>query len=629
MVDDRNPRKGSNPIPPMRIGRTPNPSVNGAAKPVMHPVPKVSALKVSTPKVKVIASEPIKPPSKRSPQPMIDPKPKRRRKIRVMIAADKTIKQRLSFWKRHPTQPMIRPPKNWKVSLLIASLLLGAMALVGGGGWFAALYIFNPDLLPWFNSGKLAAVKNTAQTLKEINAEAAKAGKSAGSPVYVNTYPGFAKGTTALPSPGFDDILIPIFATTTQDKITELRVYRPTKQDGKTVFELKDRIAIEGPDEAEAIAPLTASAELIHGSNRSLPLSDIDFVEGKAAASGVWLQLSGDWERSGSQVMYGRIVRYDPVRAQLRTLLNWTSPAALPPHWKQVIGDAEPELFVDQTVGLEPHYQVYQVKVPLQPNPLQLEPVSLTKPAIATRPYENALLLAQNGLWSPALQRLNQIKQNGKWSMSAQTQLDLVQLHAKATKAQADRTWASPTQQVLASLIDGRWEKALTQLRNAYGNGYDTSNLLAENADHLFQRVEAALVVDPGDRDVLRWGALIVALQESNGDAVAWLAQQQAPGDIQQVLALLNPQLDEVPNVQTVIEDVQPVLKLETPQPVVETNPVPLPGLGNAIAPVDLGTEPIDLGTEPIDLPESEAMESPSPSIEPEEPKQENPSPKR
>jgi hypothetical protein len=39
--------------------------------------------------------------------------------------------------------------------------------------------------------------------------------------------------------------------------------------------------------------------------------------------------------------------------------------------------------------------------------------------------------------------------------------MDLIRLHAQLTKSQAEETWASPSQEVLADLIDGRWGKAL------------------------------------------------------------------------------------------------------------------------------------------------------------------------
>lgn len=457
-----------------------------------------------------------------------------RRKVNVLVTNPKP------FWQRTLRQPMTkaRPQKtgSWKVNLLVTTLLLSAVVGVGGGGFLAAQFIFNPTALSWLPGNKLPGGEHSAQTLKEIQAEAYKAGVFTGSPLYVSTYPGFRTGAL-----GQDDFLLPVYASSMLEKLTELRVYRQVKVAEKTVFELKDRIVIEGPTEAEAIAPLTASAQLIQGSDRLLDLSEIDFVEGKAPASGIWLQISGEWARSGSEVVYGRVLYYDPLRSRFYTLLSWTSPAGELPRWQQITGDPQTELLVNQTVGLEPHFQVYQMKArKSMAEVLQVEAIALTQPALKGRTYEDALLLAQNGLWKSAQELLEIVKQNSDWSATAQAQLDLVKLHAQATKAQADRTWASPTQQILALLMDGRWTKALSQLKTAHQNDHDIINFLHANVNHLLPQVETSLIINPGEADVLRWGTLMKAIQSNNRDAVIWLQKHQAPADIEQILALLS-----------------------------------------------------------------------------------------
>jgi len=475
-------------------------------------------------KVKLFVSEEPTPP----------PEPHDRRRVKLLIS------DRKPFWQRTPRQPMpqARPQQtgSWQTNLLVTTLLLSAILGMGGGGFLAAQFIFNPTALSWLPGSKPPGAEPSAQTFKEIQAEAYKSGEVAGTPLYISTYPGFQKGAL-----GQDDFLLPIYASSMLEKMTELRVYRSLEIGGKTVFELKDRIAIEGPSEAEAIAPLTASAQVIQGSDRLLPLSEVDFVEGKAPAPGIWLQISGEWARSGSQVVYGRLLHYDPLRTRFHTLLTWTSPAGELPRWQQITGNTQTELLVNQTVGLEPHFQVYQMKARKSlADALQLEAIALTKPALKGRTYENALLLAQNGLWASARELLELVKQNNAWSATAQAQLDLVKLHAQATQVQADRTWASPTQQILALLMDGRWTKALSQLKTAHQNGYDVINFLNTNVDRLLPQVETSLMVNPGEADVLRWGTLMTATQRNNRDAVIWLQKHQAPADLQQILALLN-----------------------------------------------------------------------------------------
>jgi hypothetical protein len=92
--------------------------------------------------------------------------------------------------------PQARPQKigNWRVNLLVTTLLLSTIVGVSGGGFLAAQFIFNPEALSWLPGNKRSGAEHSAQTLKEIQSEAYKAGVFAGSPLYVSTYPGFQKG---------------------------------------------------------------------------------------------------------------------------------------------------------------------------------------------------------------------------------------------------------------------------------------------------------------------------------------------------------------------------------------------------------------------------------------------------
>jgi hypothetical protein len=460
--------------------------------------------------------------------------------------------------------------RSRRTALLTTATLLVAIGLVVGGSWVAVRLIVNPGsvgwlswLLPGWRHSALG--EQPAQTLAEIEAEAVRAKLFVGKPIYLSTNPAFSRNSI-----GFHDFLLPLFSpqkhcgdqpTLSNDsngcgQMVELRVYRiqSTQPSGATpTFELLDRLAVTGPEELAAIAPLTHSAVVSPGSSRSLPLTKVSFIEGKAPVAGVWCHLSGEWERGSSRVVYGQVVRYDPAEARLQLLLAWTSPTEQLPQWQQITGPAKTELVVNQTVGLEPQFQVYQVRVLNSPaKPLQLEAIALTQPALHNRMYENGLLLARNGLWASALQTLKTVKaqsQNGVgWSTAAQAQMDVIALHAKATQSQANQDWASPTQQIVALLMDDRWSKALALLRTARLDGYDISNLLAANSDRLWRRVETALRADPHQSDVQRWGALILAVQQNRVKAIAWIHRQQSATQagattrqLEQVLTLLDP----------------------------------------------------------------------------------------
>jgi hypothetical protein len=220
----------STPIPPMRLGGS------AAKKPPVKVKLVVSEQPVSEQPVseQPVSEQPIPQPAhpvrmlvSETPIP-IRPQPQpSRRKVNVLIAPHKSLGQSPRI-----AMTEARPPKtgSWKVRLLVTSLILGSIAIVGSGGVIAALFIFNPAALSWLPGS--TKVRHTAQTLKEIKAEAYKAGVFAGDPLYVSSYPGFDKNAL-----GHGDFLMPIYASSMTDKLTELRAYRPTKLGEKTVFD--------------------------------------------------------------------------------------------------------------------------------------------------------------------------------------------------------------------------------------------------------------------------------------------------------------------------------------------------------------------------------------------------------
>ena len=426
---------------------------------------------------------------------------------------------------------------------------IGAIVLLTGGSWFAARLIVNPSgwlrgILPEWNQGTASL-----QTFAEIRAEAATAGQTVGQTIAL------AKG----------ELLLPILAPQPHcredcSQIVELRVYRSQAQPpAEEKFELVDRLSITGIEELMAIAPLTNSRVTSAGSSRKLPLTRLVGMTG-APDTGIWLCLSGEWQRGSTQTLYGQIVRYDLQRDRLQLMLSWTSPAAELPRWQQITGSATPELVINQSIGLEPQFQVYQVRSPNAPGKwVQLEAIALTESVLEDATYEHGLLLARNGLWSAALKAFERVKavQNpiasqttSQWSARSQAQMDLIALHAQQTQRQADLNWASPTQQITALLIDGRWAQAFDRLVAAHADGYDIRSLLAGNAELFWQRIAASLRVDASQLDVLRWGILLQAAQHDRPTAIAWLKQtlkqsqlsahQLSAPQTQQIFALLD-----------------------------------------------------------------------------------------
>jgi hypothetical protein len=448
-----------------------------------------------------------------------------------------------------------------KSALLVLFILLGMAGTVLGGGWLAVQLIINPGSVRWLSWmmpewNRHALQREVIQTLAEIEAEAAESGRSLGTPLYL-------PATVGLPQ----DLLIPILAESDHcggkgaiasipsgcGKLIEIRIYRPlSNREGARPgsFQLISRMSVSGPEEFFVLDPFVTSPTAVPGSNRIMPLSTVTLIEGNATESGIWLHLSGERMRGSTRIVYGQVVRYDPAIPQLYSLVEWTSPAGKFPTWQQITGSEATELVVNQTVGLEPSFKVYQVeRLQSSTEPIRLGPISLEQAALDSQTYENGLTLARNGLWSTALQTLESLKQQidaANWSAAAQAQLDLIALHADATKAQAERDWASPSQQILAQLIDGRWGNALQLLQTTIRNGYDLSSLLASDSDRIWQRVNAALQVNRNQPDVQVWGALVLTTQRDRAAAIAWLRQQNSAPDtntrVQQVLNLVNPQ---------------------------------------------------------------------------------------
>ena len=91
--------------------------------------------------------------------------------------------------------------------------------------------------------------------------------------------------------------------------------------------------------------------------------------------------------------------------------------------------------------------------------------------------------------------------------------MDLIRLYAKFTSNQAGQTWATPSQQVLAYLIDGRWEEARQVFQASSEDSQEVVAMLRAEEERLSNRVEAALQVNPNQPEVQAWKAQILAAQ--------------------------------------------------------------------------------------------------------------------
>ncbi len=438
--------------------------------------------------------------------------------------------------------PARYPWKRLVANLTALSVLCGCSALMGGGAWLSYQLIVDPNgnkLISQFVPGwsRLpTGSRDSIQTLDQIKASVRKLGFVTGEPLPLPV----DKSTDNSVS----DLLLPVMVERTVNastvcknpcrQIVELRVYNRVQlpdrdSEPEQYFQLASSVNLEGPAESFVISSLADSKSNNQASNQSLPLTELRRFDGKPPASGIWFNVSGKLVRGDKKIPYGQVVRYNPSQNHLISLLDWASAAGQPPNWQQIVQGQNPQLAIDQTVGLEPKFTLYQIgSRKFVPNPVQLTAISLEEFALNDETYKNGLRLANSGLWSPGLNvmRIAKTKAGQNWPAVAQAQLETIEFHAKITRAQAIASWASPGQQVLAELIDGRWSQALQVFEADPSNSHEIATTLKNDGGRLLNRVDAALRVNAADADVKAWGALIVAAQDGTREAMTWLDQQ-------------------------------------------------------------------------------------------------------
>lgn len=440
-----------------------------------------------------------------------------------------------------PSQKKVLRKRSFRGSVWAAIAALSiTLATVMTIGWLGVQLIVNPQSVTWINHwipGWIPAAvikQKSPQTLQQIRQELEKTGKAPGEMLGLGKNHSFFDRQISVSDRLLPVIERPANCQTDCEKIVELRLYQTDpaqKQEAgqQSLYQLVTQLAIAGPQESFAIAPLVDASSASQGSARLLPLTELKPFDDKLLPSGIWLNLRGQWLQQGNTVTYGNIIHYNPARFHLSPMLEWSSTTGDDPHWQQVTGDKTLELVINQTVGLEPQFKIYQVKPrKFVPNPIQFEPISLSEPALNDQTYQKGLLLARSGLWSIGLRWLQSCKNQNpqQWNSTAQAQMALVQWHAEATKAQAEKSWSSPNQQILASLIDGRWQSALTTFEANPENIFETGDLLRADPGRLQNRVEALLQIDPTQAEAKTWGALLIAAKQGEKAAIAWLKKQ-------------------------------------------------------------------------------------------------------
>ncbi len=262
---------------------------------------------------------------------------------------------------------------------------------------------------------------------------------------------------------------------------------------------------------------------------------------------GIWLTLQGTWQQQGLMLRYGRLLYVDPQAQRLDLLEAWSSPVNRSPQWADLDGEGPSDLVVDETVDLEPALRGWQIIAGPGPS---LQPISWVRVPIDAGPragtYQQALRLARGGLWGQAAGQLADLKTAlvSAWDPAAEAQLRLIQRHAAITRQQANQDWSSPVQQLLALLIDGRWEAALARLEASPDLLPAVLNRLGVDGGRLWSRIRVAAALPDPPPALYVWGGLVLKAQPSqpttaDGATPDWLDRQPVPAVARQRLAQL------------------------------------------------------------------------------------------
>ncbi len=475
--------------------------------------------------------------------------------------------------KRASVKLMVRPSKGTLLSRIAVWLLIAGTSILAGSIVISGIrLIVDPYSENWLKSAFPSLGPTDAspvQTLEDIQEEVQARGLTLGTAV---RWPVSNNRT---------DWIFPVLRRPNSCTLGEaqcattvaLRVYRPESGlNGESLYRLVNEINVQGPEEAFVTTPLLGTASQVASVDRPAAISKLTLFE-TPYDDRPWLMMEGRQKFGTTNIRYGQIFYYNPRSATVSTVLSWTSPADRAPYFVDLDGTGADEVVVDQTVGLEPKLQGYTF---INNEPPQLKEISLLTSTYAEPPatstYEKALQLGRSGVWSHALQMMKSARDTlgNDWTPAAEAQLNLIAAHAQVAHDQTERNWSSRRQQMLAYLIDGQWERALSDLENKPISYQRLLDQLKPDFNRLWRRVQAHLDIHPTDEAAQVWGALLVTARQNPEAAEDWLKEQTQPKSSQErfeellVLAKGGPSvLDDLalgdPTGETAIEVAAPI----------------------------------------------------------------------
>lgn len=452
-----------------------------------------------------------------------------------------------------PVQVWVKTsPRRWWQRLL-AVLLVGA-GLAGGGlllalsfRWGFLLMLEPESLPPELKSWLHPETPVPTTTLADIDHRLGEQGQTLGEAISLTA----ADGGTRL--------LVPALNPATGE-ITALMLLQrsslPPSADGAERLRLLSHLPLQPWNRDRLLTPLADAVSL--APPPLVPTRLIRLFHPALPADVAWFTLEGQWPTPGLTLRYGQIFYADLAQGNLHPLAEWSSPANRLPQWVDWEGDDQPDLVIDEGLGLEVALRGFRA-IPDQAGTTQLVEVGWGQVPLhagaKALDYHRALRLARSGLWREARDQMATLKATlaESWNPNAEAQLRTIARHADLSQQQADRDWSLPTQHILALLIDSRWEEALDRLEASPALLDALLRRLEVDRGPLWNRVVATISLPDPDPAVFVWGGLVLKAQQNDQAAEDWLARHPVPAlTRQRLMAVLTPPVDKALVAETV-----------------------------------------------------------------------------
>ena len=419
----------------------------------------------------------------------------------------------------------------------IALLLL--TAVMGASMFLSIQFLINPLSLPWVSLDEPVEVPlqqvNPFQTIEQIKAELSESQLVLGDKLVssisgYNIYPILDQDSKAIRQIRVYEPLGRAFWEAEKNK--KLRLVKQTE-----VLELEEAF-IKAPFQKYKVKPTAINPE------RTLPLTELKLIEGDAPSQGIWFMAIGRVDGG----VYGRVFSYLNSQLLLEMELEWTNSNDQLPQWQRfpTVKNPEPDLVIDQTQNYDPLFLVFRLEATNNPAyPFEFRHLNLHESPAMPKLYNDALVLASGGLWSPALAKLEALKsqiqvKEEPWEPIIQEQYDLISYHAKITSEQARENTSDYGLNSLMLGMDGAWAEALSNLQGSDFGAKIVLEMLATDSPHLWGRVNTALEVESSP-EVVIWGSVIVLQRQDLPSAERWLRSHwKFPNrDISEAISLL------------------------------------------------------------------------------------------